>query len=259
MENKNIQRLLHTLAAFILLTAVQKLLNFLCGIFIPDRVLTSLLAFLTASAFGIYFFRFRPTADEDNGDGDASDSGVEELSPGHPLLCVLGTVTALALMVGAMSLLGAWFDGESAVKVSVLSVLSLVILHPILEETIYRRLFYGELRLLNPIFACLAQAVMFAISHDTTESMLYALIAGVVLGALTEVCGTYLCGVVVHFCINLRSFLYLALLHDKTELIITVDMIVIVLGVISLIAALILNTMGVFRRRERDGSSGGAV
>ncbi len=254
MENKNIQRLLPTLATFILMMAVQKLLNLLCGMFIPDQTLTSLVAFLTSVGLGIYFFCARPTMEDPESDQVESD-GVKDLTAGHPVLCVLGTLAAIGILVGLMSLLGVWFDGETTVELSLLSVLSLLVLHPILEEYIYRRLFYGELRRLNPIFACLTQGVMFAISHDTTESILFALLAGVTFGALMEVSGTFLCGVAAHLVINLRSFWYLTFLRDRTNVCYTVDMFVIVGGAVALIAALVLHSMGVFQRREAgDGS-----
>ena len=239
MENNNIKRLLHTLFPFILFVFIQRLLVILTGrLDLPaEPALTELLCFLPAGAAAVLLFRLKtyaPTAEEEH----------EPVAPpkkSHPIHGLLGIVAAVAVMIVMMFLVSVPFDTSGAVPHrSLLSFLSLVLIHPIAEEYIFRGLFYGELRQMNPIFGCLTQTVMFAIAHQTVAGMIYALGSGIVLAYLMENTGRMWVPIAAHAVINLRSYLCLTLLADTPMLSTLIDRVFLIGGFVCFILFLII-------------------
>lgn len=215
MEPKTgVSRLLHTMVPFMVMAAMQKgillLFSSRAG---SDAV--SLLAFLPSAAAAAALFRVRtydpPPPEEES---------VGPLVPRPVRVCLLHAAAATAAMIGVMFAVSVLMNGQAAPSefpvgrdvVTPLSVLSLCLIHPVIEEWLFRGAFYGELRRMNPLFAILAQAVMFAIVHDTVDGMIYALTAGVILGILAERSGRLWPAIAAHILVNVRSLAFLTVL-----------------------------------------------
>jgi len=239
MEHTNTKRLLHTLFPFFLFVFVQRLLQVLFGTLdLPmDPALTELLSFLPAGAAAVLLFRLKTydSAEEDENDPVAPPA------ESHPLHGLLGIIAAVAIMIVLMFLISVPFRTDSLIPArSLTAFLSLVIIHPIAEEYIFRGMFYGELRRMNPVFGCLVQTVMFAIAHDTVAGMIYALGSGIVLAYLMENTGRLWVPIGAHAVINLRSYLCLTLLADTPMLSTLLDRVFLIGGFVSFILFLII-------------------
>lgn len=134
------------------------------------------------------------------------------------------------------------------------AIVSAVLVHPILEEWLFRRVFMARLLDLadgeipapevvaenaeaapqrkytraGMLFAVLTQAVLFALMHTGGPSMLYGFGGGVVLGVLMLRTGRLWVPVAVHMAINLRSVIWPVLSQSLTFV---MDMVLIIAGV----------------------------
>ena len=220
MDSKTgLSRLLHTMVPFMVMAAMQKgILLLLSSRGYAGSDLASLLAFLPSAGVAAALFRVRtydpPSPEEES---------VGPLVPRSNRICLLHTLAATAAMIGVMFAVSALMHGQatpyelpaSAGTVTVLTVLSLCLIHPVIEEALFRGAFYGELRRMSPLFAILAQAVMFAIVHDTVDGMIYALTAGVILGILAEETGRLWPCVATHVLVNARSLVSVTLFAER--------------------------------------------
>ncbi len=239
MENNNAKRLLHTLFPFIIFVFIQRLLQIVLGeLNLPlEFALKDLLAFLPAGTAAVLLFRLKTYDLTDSEENDPVAPPAKS-HPGHGLL---GIVAAVALMIVLMFLISVPFKTDSRIPAqSLTAFLSLVLIHPIAEEYIFRRLFYGELRRINPVFGCLVQTVMFAIIHDTVAGMIYALGSGIVLAYLIENTGRLWVPIAAHALINLRSYLCLTLLADNPTLCSLIDRCFLIGGFVCFILFLII-------------------
>ena len=236
MEKTNIRRLTGVLMPFMIMVILQRLGLVLLEMTPLSATLRDLLAFAAASAGGIFFFRMscgtetlrlRPNGD---GDGNAvSESGTEGEgddaghippfpSPDTWFGTAMYTLVCFAGLIVSMHVVSVTADAQviEAFEPGTLAVefVALVLIHPFLEEYVFRWLYYRELRPMQPIFAGLAQAVMFAIVHGSVGGMIYALFAGVILVFGLERSGSLAVTVAAHMLVNLRSFVYLTVLSD---------------------------------------------
>ena len=253
----NVHRLLHALVPFLIMISLERGIVWEASRWFSGReAAVRLIAFLAGSGAAVLFFRLYRTPE---GGGDEPAVGALRKRPA--LLCVPDTVLAFALLAAwmyAAAALTGGFESESGDwNASVPGLISLLALHPLIEEFVFRRMFYGELRLMSPIFGALAQAVMFAISHSGAGNMIYALGAGMILGVLYERTGAMWCVVTAHALINLRSAAYLAwpLLADSESLRLKIDIGLFVLGFCALAAVLLLRGHG---KTAENGPDGGA-
>ncbi len=238
MVRSSVMRLLRAFVPFCLMVLIQRGLLLLFGYLRLSSRVADLLAFIPAAlccAVAFFLIRVLP----------AESEGEDEIPPltKKGLACsILQTAVAVAVMAAMMYAVSSIMDDFLAdeVTLSVLTVASTLIIHPILEEYVFRGLIYTEMRRMNPIFATLAQAVMFAIVHNTVSGMLYALASGVVLAALFEVSGRLWTSIAAHIIINARSLVYMTLLAPQPELIRVFDTMLFVLGVISLIGLFVI-------------------
>ena len=252
MDSKTgLSRLLHTMVPFMVMAAMQKgILLLLSSRGYAGSDLASLLAFLPSAGVAAALFRVRtydpPPPEEES---------VGPLVPRSNRICLLHTLAATAAMIGVMFAVSALMHGQatpyelpaSAGKVTVLTVLSLCLIHPVIEEALFRGAFYGELRRMSPLFAILAQAVMFAIVHDTVDGMIYALTAGVILGILAERSGRLWPPILAHILINARSLVCVTLLADHGTARRILDGVLLFLGIAAFAAAMMWR-----EREEKD-------
>lgn len=218
MEKTNIRRLIGVMMPFMIMVIIQRL-----GLlWLPD-----LPAFVIASAAGIFFFRMScgtdairfsagTAAQEEQEGREDSDPTVPPFRPRDTVPGrILWIFVCMGVLIVLMHIVAAVVGGSSAELVpSASEALALVLIHPFLEEYLFRWLYYRELRPMHPFFAGLAQAVMFAIVHGSVGGMVYALFAGVVLAVALEHSGSLAVTVAAHALVNLRSFVYAVWLAD---------------------------------------------
>ena len=224
MEKTNIRRLVGVLMPFMILVIFQRLGLLLLAMTGLPAVLRDTLAFAAASAVGIFFFRMScgtdavrivpaPVTDEEE-DGAVPPFPERD----SPLGRILYTAVCVGVLIVTMHVVAVAADAQVVEPFEegtfAAEFVSLVLIHPFLEEYVFRWLYYRELRPMQPIFAGLAQAVMFAIVHGSVGGMVYALFAGVVLVVAMERSGSLAVAVVSHMLVNLRSFVYLTWLAD---------------------------------------------
>lgn len=240
-----------TLVSFCIFVLVGRLTGFLIGsVSTFEGAAAEMLQFIFASACAILAFlifeSLIPSPDE-NRDQKSVMSGRFRKRPfsmrRYILETIPHTIVTAALLIVAMYLVTVAFELENSSFIpkeyqnpKILEILSMVIIHPIAEEYIFRGMYYGELRSMSPIFACLMQAVMFAIAHNGVGGMMYALIAGILLGTAGERSNGIAVPTAAHMIINLRTFLYNGVFPPEVQL--GIDIAIITAGVIS--AAVIL-------------------
>ncbi len=226
MEKTNIRRLIGVMMPFMIMVIVQRLGILLFGMGTLPSVIGDTLAFLAASAAGIFFFRMscgaqalRPGSVPDAGTSEEDDRPVPPFPQrdtvfGRLMYMLIGTGVLIVTMYVVTAAADTEVVSASPAAFPAAEFVSLVLIHPILEEYVFRWLYYRELRPMQPIFAGLAQAVMFAIVHGSVGGMIYALFAGGVLVFVTEFSGSLTAAVGAHMLVNLRSLVYMTWLTD---------------------------------------------
>lgn len=247
MYKKKISHLLHSMTSFVLMLIVSRLTSILLNGVIGDTCLETLIPFLLATAVAAICFKVMPQ--DISGTADDDEDKVEPIVKRNAAYSSLHLIFTIAAMTGIMYIINfiteaAMFSGIShtgAIELTPLYFISLVLIHPIIEEYLFRNLLYGELRQLSPIFACFVQAIMFALSHNTVSGMFYALICGITLALLVENTGHYLCAIIAHAAINLRSLLFSTVLENYEVLRSRIDLIIMLIGGIALLLILFIH------------------
>ncbi len=244
MEKTNVRRLVGVLLPFVITVIVQRL-----GYLVFDRLALTgtvwdTLVFLIASAVGIFFFRMscgeeilllgsRAGTETSAGDS-AEDDGVPPFPERDSLLgrglCTLVCLGALVVIMYLVIFLADEKSTAENIPFSAAELAALVGLHPLVEEYLFRWLYYRELRPMHPIFAALAQAVMFAIVHDSVGGMMYALFAGIAFAVALETTGSLGVAVLAHALVNLRSYVFMTWLAELATVRYAVDFVLVSVG-----------------------------
>lgn len=82
---------------------------------------------------------------------------------------------------------------------------------PLFEELLFRGAAQGFLRPYGPWLAVTAQAVLFALLHESISAAVFALPAGLFFGYLAERTHSLLPGMLLHFANNCMAFVLMAL------------------------------------------------
>lgn len=267
MEKTSIRRLIGVLMPFMIMVIVQRLGLLLFGMTALPSAAGDALAFLAASAAGIFFFRMscgvhalRPGSVPDAEDSEEDDRRVPPFPARDTLFGrMMYLLIAGGVLVVTMYIVTAAADTEvaSVPSASLAEFVPLVLIHPILEEYVFRWLYYRELRPMQPMFAGLAQAVMFAIVHGSVGGMIYALFAGVVLVFVTELSGSLTAAVGAHILVNLRSFVYLTWLADAKQVRMILDVGMVSAGFAALLLLMIRRGLREFRMAETVNAEDG--
>ncbi len=119
----------------------------------------------------------------------------------QPLLTLLN---ALSMVVSTNTT--SMFMMELSEQVSFLPALILMAVVPcILEETVYRGVFYNEYSKINPWKAALLSGFLFGLMHGNINQFCYAAVMGVLFALLIEATGSILSTMLIHFWINAGS------------------------------------------------------
>ena len=121
---------------------------------------------------------------------------------------VITLISALS-MVFAKNVTGASIF-EIADRVPFFVCLLLVAVMPaVMEETVYRGVFYNEYGKINPIKSALLSGLMFGIMHGNINQFCYAAVMGIIFALLVEATGSIISTMLVHFWTNASSVVML--------------------------------------------------
>lgn len=126
---------------------------------------------------------------------------------------VMSFVNALSLLV---------FNNETSIVMNDivgnngiwLSLILIGIVPSILEESVYRGIFYNEYRKVNVLKGILLSGFMFGIVHGNLNQFSYALLMGIIFALVIEATDSILSTMIIHFCIN-GSSVFLLYIYPK--------------------------------------------
>ncbi len=81
----------------------------------------------------------------------------------------------------------------------------------VMEESVYRGVFYNEYRKIHPLKAALLSGLLFGIMHGNINQFCYAAVMGIIFSLLIEATGSILSAMAVHFWTNAGSVVMLYL------------------------------------------------
>lgn len=99
-----------------------------------------------------------------------------------------------------------------------LSLFMVALVPCILEETVYRGIFYNEYSKISPFKGIVLSGFLFGIIHGNLNQFSYAFAMGIVFALLIEATNSILATMIVHFFINGTSILLLAMLPKMLAL-----------------------------------------
>jgi len=82
----------------------------------------------------------------------------------------------------------------------------------ILEETVYRGVFFNEFRKMNPRKGVVLSGLLFGLMHMNFNQFIYAFVMGMIFALLVEVTDSIISSMIVHFTINGSSVILMYLL-----------------------------------------------
>lgn len=119
----------------------------------------------------------------------------------QPLLTLLNALSMVFSTNGTST-----FMLELSNQISVLPALLLMAVVPgVLEETVYRGVFYNEYSKINPWKAALLSGFLFGLMHGNINQFCYAAVMGIIFALLIEATGSILSTMLIHFWINASS------------------------------------------------------
>jgi len=84
-------------------------------------------------------------------------------------------------------------------------VILVAVIPAVVEETVYRGVFYNEYSKIHPLKAALLSGLLFGIMHGNFNQFSYAAVMGILFAFLIEATGSILSTMLVHFWINASS------------------------------------------------------
>jgi hypothetical protein len=84
-------------------------------------------------------------------------------------------------------------------------VVAIALIPAVLEESVYRGVFFNEYRKQNPRVGILVSGLLFGLMHMNFNQFIYAFVMGVVFALLVEATDSLGASVLVHFIINANS------------------------------------------------------
>ena len=119
----------------------------------------------------------------------------------QPLMTLLNAIS-MSFAVNTTSA----FILELTESVSFLPALFLMAFLPcVLEESVYRGVFYNEYSKINPWKAALLSGFLFGLAHGNINQFTYAMVMGFLFAILNTATGSLLSSMLVHFWINASS------------------------------------------------------
>ena len=123
---------------------------------------------------------------------------------------VITLISALS-MVFAKNVTGASILQVAERVPFLVCILLVAVLPAVMEETVYRGVFYNEYSKINPVKAALLSGLMFGVMHGNINQFCYAAAMGIIFALLVEATGSVLSTMLVHFWTNASSVVALYL------------------------------------------------
>lgn len=131
----------------------------------------------------------------------------------QPLLTFLN---ALSLVFTTNSVNSMMFEISEEIPFF-LGVILLAFVPCVLEETVYRGIFYNEYQKVDPWKAVLLSGVLFGLMHGNLNQFVYATVMGILFALLIEATGSILSTMLIHFCVNAWSVVVIYALPKMYE------------------------------------------
>ncbi|SHL61260.1 hypothetical protein SAMN02745136_05315 [Anaerocolumna jejuensis DSM 15929] len=160
---------------------------------------------------GIYLFRQKK--------GLADAIGFRKISFGNVVLVVIFAFLIMPLMglINAFSLLFVRNDTTQVIgsliggNGLIVSLLMVGLVPCIMEESVYRGVFFQSYRKANPLKGIFLSGLLFGLIHQNFNQFSYAFVMGVIFAFIIEATDSILSTMIIHFVINSTSVLSLTL------------------------------------------------
>lgn len=119
----------------------------------------------------------------------------------QPLLTLLNALS----MVFSTNTTSSFIFGLSEQIPFFVALFLMAVIPAVLEETVYRGVFYNEYSKLNPWKAALLSGFLFGLMHGNVNQFCYAAVMGILFALLIEATGSILSTMLIHFWINAGS------------------------------------------------------
>lgn len=83
-----------------------------------------------------------------------------------------------------------------------LNLILIAVIPAVVEELVFRGIFYGTYSRMNPVRGMLLSGLLFGVMHLNLNQIAYAVPLGILLAAVLEMTGSFLAPMAVHFTIN---------------------------------------------------------
>ena len=180
------------------------------------------------------------------------------------IIKVAAVINSLLLTIFGVSevyseLVGLTTEAYSAYEV-VLLVISTVLVPAFVEEILFRGAVLANLKPYGKMAAVVGSAVLFGLMHQNYYQLLYATIAGLVLGYAYIKTGSIWCPILIHFCNNLFSTVQQVIYANCEETVATVitvimNLLIMLLGAVCF-AVYVIKEMKKKKLKYRSGSFG---
>lgn len=134
-------------------------------------------------------------------------------------------ISPLMTLINAISMLfvtnntASFMDNILGNNGFIISLLLIAFIPCVLEETVYRGIFYNEYRKVSPIKGIILSAFLFGIMHLNFNQFSYAFAMGIIFALLIEATDSILSTMIVHFFINGTSVLIMYLYPKMVQII----------------------------------------
>lgn len=126
-------------------------------------------------------------------------------------------VNALS-MVFAQNVIGESMLGITEQVPFLGGIVLMAVVPAVMEESVYRGVFYHEYSKIHPIKAAVLSGLLFGIMHGNINQFCYAVVMGVVFALLIEATGSIVSTMLVHFWTNASSVVMLYVLPKLYEI-----------------------------------------
>lgn len=127
------------------------------------------------------------------------------------ILPVLAVCNAVSMLFSSNVISGTVEDVLNNIPL-VFSLVFIALIPCILEESVYRGMFYNEFRKIRPLQAALLSGLLFGLMHMNFNQFLYAFALGCILPLVIEATDSIVATMVIHFTINANSTIWMYLL-----------------------------------------------
>lgn len=162
----------------------------------------------------------------------------------------VGLSVILLMLVGILiRLIPSYIDVENQLQIlnsSILQSLMAVVLIPICEELVFRRVIFGYLRKnLNIVLAVILQALIFGIAHGNIVQGIYTFILGIALALIYIDCNSLWGPITLHITFNFMGLFVVSKLASVSPIF---EYVLLIVGVV----CLVLSLLKLFKKYENE-------